>query len=191
MKKYTLAEYIETTIAVLEDLRSEEKKIHLLAEHIAHCLRSGNKVIFCGNGGSAADAQHLSAELMGRFLKDRKPMAALSLTVDTSALTAIGNDYGYDEVFARQLEGIGNVGDVVICMSTSGNSKNVVRCASFATQNGMFVAGMTGQSVGALGEFCNLTFKVKSSETNVIQEAHQILGHFLCKLVEDIVCPAK
>lgn len=191
MHNYTLSEYIDVTVSALEDLRSSDKKIHFLADTIANSLTNHGKVIFCGNGGSAADAQHLSAELMGRFLRDRKPMAALSLTVDTSALTAIGNDYGYDEVFARQLEGIGDKGDVLICLSTSGNSQNVIKCAELAKTRGMYVVGMTGRSPGNLGEHCDLTFQVNSTETNVIQEAHQVLGHFLCKLVEDIVCPAK
>lgn len=147
-------------------------------------LRRGNKVLFCGNGGSAADSQHLAAELMGRFLRDRAPLPALALTVDTSALTAIGNDYGYAEVFARQLAGVGAAGDVLVAISTSGNSVNVVRAAEAARERGITVIAMTGAAGGGLAELADVTLAAPAARTDLIQEMHIAAGHVMCGLVE-------
>ncbi|HEV2508989.1 D-sedoheptulose 7-phosphate isomerase [Bosea sp. (in: a-proteobacteria)] len=151
-------------------------------------LKAGRKIILCGNGGSAADAQHLAAELMGRFLKDRRPLPALALTVDTSALTAIGNDYGFDQVFARQLRGIGVAGDVLIGISTSGNSVNVVKALETARALGISTVGMTGSGGGAMTSLCDMCLKVPSDQTNHIQEMHIAIGHLLCGIVENELC---
>lgn len=151
-------------------------------------LRRGNKVIFCGNGGSAADAQHLAAELMGRFLFDREPLAAISLTVDTSALTAIGNDYGYENVFSRQLRGIGAPGDVLLGMSTSGNSANVVEAFACARKMGIFTIGLTGASGGRMEAEADLIIAVPHKITSHIQEAHIAIGHLICAIVESTLC---
>ena len=145
-------------------------------------------IIFCGNGGSAADSQHLAAELVGRYLKDRAPLTAIALTADTAALTAIGNDYGYADVFARQLRGLGRPDDALIAMSTSGNSENVLRAVAAARELGIATIGLTGRTGGKLRAACDLAICVPSDETNHIQEMHIAIGHYLCGFVEDAVC---
>jgi D-sedoheptulose 7-phosphate isomerase len=157
-------------------------------EIIVGALAKGGKVIFCGNGGSAADSQHLAAELMGRFLVDREPLPAIALTVDTSALTAIANDYSYDEVFSRQLRGIGGAGDVLVGISTSGNSRNVVNALRTAKARGLATIGLTGSSGGAMADVCDVTLRVPSERTNHIQEMHIVAGHFICSQVERRQC---
>jgi len=147
-------------------------------------LRSGGKVLFCGNGGSAADSQHLAAELSGRYLRDRAPMAGLALTVDSSALTAIANDYSYDEVFARQVRGLGRPGDVLIGISTSGNSRNVVAALEAARAIGMRCIGLTGATGGRMKDLCDVCVCVPSTDTPRIQEMHIAAGHMMCELVE-------
>lgn len=152
---------------------------------IVECLKAGNKVIFCGNGGSAADSQHLAAELVGRFMKERAPLAGLALTVDTSALTAIGNDYGYDDVFSRQLGGLGRSGDVLVGLSTSGNSKNVLKAFTLAREMGIKTIGLTGQGKGAMEQLSDILIAVPSARTDHIQEMHIAIGHLLCGLAEN------
>ena len=147
-------------------------------------LRAGNKLLFAGNGGSAADAQHWAGELVSRFYFDRPGLPAIALTTDTSILTAIGNDYGYDYVFARQIEALAHAGDVFFAISTSGNSKNILRAIEAARARGVKMVGFTGQSGGAMAEQCDLCFKVPSGETPRIQEGHEFLGHLLCGLIE-------
>jgi D-sedoheptulose 7-phosphate isomerase len=147
-------------------------------------LRRGNKIIFCGNGGSAADAQHLAAELVGRYLVDRAPLPALALTVDTSALTAIANDYSFDEVFARQLGGLGQSGDVLVAISTSGNSRNVIRAIEVARDRGIRTIGLTGLSGGQMRQLCDACICVPSDRTNHVQEMHIAVGHVICGAVE-------
>ena len=174
-----------------ENFRKLEDQVPLVAEiadRMAQALKAGNKVMFCGNGGSAADSQHLAAELMGRYMRDRRPLPALSLTVDTSALTAIGNDYGYAEVFARQLRGIGAHGDVLVGLSTSGNSENVLRAVAAAKEIGITTIGFTGQSGGKLAAMADICIAVPSEKTNEIQEMHIAIGHLVCGLIEDAVC---
>jgi D-sedoheptulose 7-phosphate isomerase len=165
--------------------------LHTLAEvvdqagHLATvCLKSGGKLMFCGNGGSAADSQHLAAELTGRFIKDRRPLAAVALSTDTSALTCIGNDYSFDEVFARQVQGLGRAGDVLIAISTSGNSRNVIRAVEEAKAIGMKVIGFLGRDGGALKAMCDVPIVVPSQVTARIQESHILIGHTLCGMVE-------
>jgi D-sedoheptulose 7-phosphate isomerase len=172
----------------LAALEAEAPSIAAAAEMLIACFRAGNKVIFCGNGGSAADSQHLAAEFMGRYLKDRKPLPSLSLTVDTSALTAIGNDYGYEHVFSRQLRGIGCRGDVLVGISTSGNSANVVHAFEVAKEHGITCIALTGQGGGKLAALADLAIRVPSGRTNEIQEMHITIGHMLCGFVEEAVC---
>lgn len=155
------------------------------ARIIERCLRAGGKVMFCGNGGSAADAQHLAAELMGRFLADRAPMASVALTVDTSALTAIGNDYGFEEVFARQVRGLGRPGDVLVGISTSGNSANVVAAFEAARAIGIDTIALTGGGGGKMALAATHLINVPSLSTPRIQEMHIAVGHTICELVED------
>jgi D-sedoheptulose 7-phosphate isomerase len=156
-----------------------------VASRMTEAIRRGNKVMFCGNGGSAADSQHLAAELMGRYHKDRPPLPALALTVDTSALTAIANDYAYADVFARQLRGVGKAGDVLVALSTSGNSENVLRAVAMAKELGIATVGLSGRSGGKLREGCDVCICVPADEPNHIQEMHIAIGHYLCGVVED------
>lgn len=165
-------------------LTGQAAVIKQIAEMWIEALSVGNKVIFCGNGGSAADSQHLAAELMGRYKIDRAPLPALALTVDTSALTAIGNDYGYEKVFSRQLRGIGAEGDVLVGISTSGNSKNILDAFDVAKELGIRTAAFTGEGGGAMKEKADLCLSVPSSVTNNIQEMHIACGHIICGLVE-------
>lgn len=168
----------------LDQLKDLEQKIDEAADSIIECLRNGKKVIFCGNGGSAADSQHLAAELMGRYLKDRSPLPAISLTVDTSAITAIGNDYGYTSVFSRQLEGIGGEGDILYAISTSGNSENVIEAIKTAKKMGLKIISVTGEDSGKMSKSSDHVLNVPSSKTNKIQEMHIIIGHYICGKVE-------
>lgn len=154
-------------------------------------LRNGGKIIFCGNGGSAADAQHLAAELMGRFLIDRNPLPALSLTVDTSALTAIGNDYGFEKVFSRQLRGIAKQGDIVVGLSTSGNSANVVEAFEAARSLDLGTIGLTGEDGGKMRLLSDVLISVPHTKTNHIQEVHIAIGHLICAFVEAELCQPK
>jgi len=148
-------------------------------------LSQGGKLMLCGNGGSAADSQHIAAELTGRFLEDRPPIAAVALSTDTSALTCIANDYGFDEVFSRQVTGLGRKGDCLIAISTSGNSRNVLRAAEAARAAGIRVIGLLGRDGGAVRPLCDLAIVVPSTTTARIQEAHIFIGHALCALVEE------
>lgn len=164
------------------------KTVEAAAILCAEALKNGKKILFAGNGGSASDAQHLSAELVGRYKYDRASLAAIALTTDTSALTAIGNDYGYDEVFSRQVSGLGQDGDIFVAISTSGNSKNVLRACEVAKEKGLKIIGMSGAK-GALKDVADLCFAVPAPETATIQEAHIMLGHILCDGIEQILFP--
>jgi D-sedoheptulose 7-phosphate isomerase len=151
---------------------------------IVAALAGGGKLMFCGNGGSAADSQHLASEFTGRFINDRRPLAALALTTDSSALTCIANDYSFDDVFCRQVLGLGREGDCLIAISTSGNSRNVIRAAEAARGGGMHTVGLLGRDGGKLRDLCDVPIVVPSMSTARIQEAHSFIGHTLCALVE-------
>ncbi len=157
------------------------------AEALISAYSRGRKAIFFGNGGSAADAQHLAAEFVGRYLRERTPLPALALNANSSAVTAIGNDYGYAEVFARQLEALAVVGDVAVGISTSGNSPNVIQALRAARKLGLFTIGLTGASGGAVREFVDVLIAAPSDETPRIQECHILIGHALCDAVEQAV----
>lgn len=152
-------------------------------------LREGRKLLFAGNGGSAADAQHWAGELVSRFYYDRPGLAAIALTTDSSILTAVGNDYGYDYTFARQIEALGQAGDVFIAISTSGNSPNILRAAQAARARGMHVLGFTGRGGGKLAPLADICFRMPSDETPRIQEGHEFIGHLLCALIESQMFP--
>ena len=179
---------IETAFENIADnfmkLKQKSSVVEQIAKIWIEALGNGNKVIFCGNGGSAADSQHLAAELMGRYKFDRAPMPAMSLTVDTSALTAIGNDYGYDKVFSRQLKGIGNKGDVLVGISTSGNSKNILDAFAVAKEKGIRTVAFTGEGGGEMLKVADICLNVPSNITNNIQEMHIACGHLICGIVE-------
>ncbi len=168
-------------------LESEEfiHKIHEVSDLLIKTFKSGNKVLFCGNGGSAADAQHIAAELSGRFYFDRPSLPAEAMHVNTSYLTAVANDYGYDEVYARYLKGTGKKGDVLIGISTSGNSENIIRAQRVAKENGITVVSFTGEEGGKMKELSDFLLNVPSQVTPRIQESHILLGHIVCELVED------
>lgn len=151
---------------------------------LASTLSAGCKVMLCGNGGSAADSQHLAAEFTGRFVRDRKPLAAVALSTDTSALTCIANDYSFDEVFSRQVAALGRAGDCLLAISTSGNSPNVIRAAEAARSAGVRTIGLLGKGGGKLLALCDVPIVVPSDTTARIQEAHIFLGHTLCAMVE-------
>jgi len=159
---------------------------------VARCvaaLQRGNKILFAGNGGSAADAQHWAAELVSRFAYDRPGLPAIALTTDTSALTAIGNDYGYERVFARQLEALGRDGDVLFAISTSGNSRNILAAIEAAQTAGIEVIGFTGRAGGEMASRCTVCLRMPSDETPKIQEGHELLGHLICGLIERELFP--
>lgn len=152
---------------------------------ILKAFRNGNKVLFCGNGGSAADAQHLAAEFSGRFYTDREALPAEALHVNTSYLTAVANDYSYDVVYSRLIQGIGNKGDVLVGLSTSGNSTNIIKAFETARSKGMATIGLTGSTGGKMKECSDLLLNVPSNDTPRIQESHILLGHIICQLVEE------
>lgn len=178
---------VTKTIAVLQAIIADETlvvSVERVAGACARAIADGGKVMFCGNGGSAGDSQHLAAELMGKLVFNRPAMAGLALTVDTSALTAIGNDFGYEQVFARQVEGLGRPGDVLVGISTSGNSKNVVAAMKVARASGIVTAAMTGARPCAMSDLADHWIAIPHHETQKIQEGHIVLGHIFCALVE-------
>ncbi len=179
---------IEATRATLDLVLADEMLLREVEEAGIACvesLRLGGKILLCGNGGSAADSQHIAAELVSRLNYDRPGLAAVALTTDTSALTAIGNDYGYERVFARQIEALGREGDVLIAISTSGNSANVLEALKTARERKIFAVGLTGKSGGKMAALCDLALKMPSAHTPNIQECHIMIGHIVCQIIED------
>ncbi len=175
---------VQQQIQVLQSLHRLAPEVQRAGELATQALLQGGKLMFCGNGGSAADSQHLAAELTGRFIQDRRPLAALALSTDTSALTCIANDYAFDEVFARQVLALGRPGDVLIGISTSGQSRNVIRAIEAARAQGVGVIGLLGRDGGAIGPMCDVAIVVDSLVTARIQEAHILVGHSLCGMIE-------
>jgi D-sedoheptulose 7-phosphate isomerase len=182
---------IAESIAVKQRLLQDTAFAELLEEtaiRVAHAIRAGNKVMFMGNGGSAADAQHLAAEFTGRYLIERPALPAMALNVNTSAITAIGNDYSFDMIFARQIEALGLPGDVAIGLSTSGNSRNIVLAMRAAQRRNLITVAFTGESGGQLKEEVDVCLRIPSAETPRIQECHIMVGHILCEIVENELC---
>lgn len=169
---------------VLQDTKALIPQIEVAGQLIKAALEKGNKILFCGNGGSAADAQHLAAEIVGRFQKERPALPAIALTVDTSALTAIANDYGFDMVFQRQLEGLGRPGDVLVGISTSGNSGDVIKAIKYANTHQIHTIGLTGNGGGKMKDLCNICLDIPSPKTSHTQEMHIMIGHILCEIAE-------
>jgi len=163
-------------------------KVAEAARAMIGCLRAGGKVLLCGNGGSAADCQHMAGELVGRFRLERSGLAAVALTTDTSVLTAIGNDYGYADVFRRQVEALGNPGDVLMAYSTSGNAENCIRAVQEARARGLRTVALTGRSGGQLAEKADVALQAPADVTARVQECHLKIGHALCDIVERVVC---
>jgi len=179
----SLQEHLETLQSLL---RSNINDIEQSGQMICDALVAGKKLLLCGNGGSAADAQHIAAELVGCYEKQRRSWPAIALTTDTSALTAVSNDLGYEQVFARQLAGLAQAGDVLIAISTSGRSKNVLKAVERARELGCQTIALTGASSDPLGSICDLTVAVPSSRTSRVQEAHITIGHLWCEMVDQI-----
>jgi D-sedoheptulose 7-phosphate isomerase len=177
---------IEVKHKLLEDPQFQDSVVQV-AMQIVNSLRAGGKVFFFGNGGSAADAQHLTAEFTGRYLKERRALPALALSVNSSSVTAIGNDYGFDLVFARQLEALGKEGDVAVGITTSGNSPNVVRALEMAKTKSMFAVALTGSSGGVVKKIADCVICIPSEETPRIQECHILTGHIICEIVEQML----
>ena len=188
-----VAEYLHQSLAAVQAYAADPAQTALLAtmtEVVVNAFKSGGKLLICGNGGSAGDAQHIAGEFTGRMLYNRDPLPAVALTTDTSALTAIGNDYGFDLVFERQVIGLGRPGDVVMGMSTSGNSPNVLRALNAARARGMATMGFAGSTGGAMAGRVDLLLCAPSSLTPVIQQIHMVAAHILCSLVERALFPA-
>tara|TARA_B100001057_G_C22522829_1_gene822574 strand:+ start:186 stop:767 length:582 start_codon:yes stop_codon:yes gene_type:complete len=175
---------IKEHYSLINKIKVLDRKIAICADKMFKSLSKGKSIIWCGNGGSAADSQHLSAELVGRFMKNRKALKSIALTTDSSALTAISNDYSFEKVFERQIEALGTKGDILVVISTSGNSKNLVRVAKFAKKKKIFVIGLLGKKGGKLKKICNENILVDSNSTPRIQEVHILVGHILCLLIE-------
>jgi len=179
---------IQASIDVKKNVLQDEKlmtTIEKVVDVIVGAFRHGGRAYFCGNGGSAADAQHLAAEFSGRFYTDRKALPAEALHCNTSYLTAVANDYGFDVVYSRIIDGIGREGDVLIGLSTSGNSKNIIRAFEKAKEKKMVTIGLTGQSGGAMKSHTDFLVNIPSSDTPRIQESHILIGHIVCQLVEE------
>lgn len=187
-----IKDVLKASISVKNEIISNEElieKISNAVNEIVEAFIRGNRVYFCGNGGSAADAQHLAAEFSGRFYYDRPPLDAEALHVNTSYLTAVGNDYSFDEIYARLIKGKGMKGDILVALSTSGNSKNILRAIAEAHRIGMTVVGFTGITGGLMKESCDILINVPSSDTPRIQEAHITIGHIVCEIVESSIFP--
>ncbi|NML38352.1 D-sedoheptulose 7-phosphate isomerase [Chitinophaga sp. G-6-1-13] len=186
--KTKIAQTIRESIAVKEAICQDERLLHTIqqvAEVIGLSLKQGHKVLFCGNGGSAADAQHLAAEFSGRFYKDREPLYAEALHCNTSYMTAVGNDYGYEHVYARMLRGMGQAGDVLVGLSTSGNSANILEAMKVAREKGMTIVSLTGATGGKMKDGSDYLINIPSTDTPRIQEAHITVGHIICEIVEN------
>ncbi|HVM87994.1 MAG TPA: D-sedoheptulose 7-phosphate isomerase [Puia sp.] len=186
--KEKIKNIITESVAVKNKILADEKllsAIHDITGHILSALKKGNRIYFCGNGGSAADAQHLAAEFSGRFYIDRDALPAEALHCNTSYLTAVANDYSYDVVYARLIKGIAQEGDVLIGLSTSGNSKNIIQAFEVARQKKVLTVGFTGETGGKMKELSDYLINVPSNNTPRIQESHMLIGHIICELVEE------
>lgn len=182
-----LKKVMQDSIILREKILADEgfsKTMEQLAEISIKCLQNGGKILFCGNGGSAADAQHLAAELSGRFAFDRPPLAAEALHVNTSFLTAVANDYSFNEVYARMVKAVGKKGDILLALSTSGNSPNILNALKAAQENELITVGFTGETGGTMKDKCDYLIQVPSNNTARIQEVHITLGHILCEKIE-------
>ena len=184
---------IQASIAVNQLVLDDRELIGRVAkvtDSVCKTFKTGHKVMFCGNGGSAADAQHLAAELSGRFYADRDPLPAEALHCNTSYLTAVGNDYGFEQVYSRLLKGMGKPGDILLAISTSGQSANILEALRTARKMGITTVGMTGKSGGQMKPLCDYLLNIPSTDTPRIQESHILIGHIICQLVEAQLFPA-
>lgn len=188
MNTQKITSIIESSVAVKQQILKDEAlvaSIQKATETVRKAFAEGHKVLFCGNGGSAADAQHLSAEFSGRFYTDRNPLPSEALHCNTSYLTAVANDYGYDVVYSRMVKGMGRAGDVLVSLSTSGNSLNIINAMEQARSLGMINIGLTGETGGKMKDWSDILINVPSTDTPRIQESHIMIGHIICQLVEE------
>ena len=186
--KTAIAQHIQDSIAVKQQLlKSFVPSIEEAAIKVSVCLKQGGKLLFMGNGGSASDSQHLAAEFVGRYEKERRALAAIALTTDTSILTAVGNDYGFEKIFERQIEALGKKGDILFAISTSGNSKNVLRGVQKAKVLGLYTIALAGGTGGELGSLADLALVIPSKKTSRIQESHILIGHIICECVDELL----
>jgi D-sedoheptulose 7-phosphate isomerase len=183
--KELIKKHIQEHNVVLESITQIDESIEKVANILLCCLKKGGTIFWCGNGGSASDSQHLAGELVGRFVDERKPLKSIALTADSAVITCITNDYGYEHVFSRQLEALGREGDVLVGISTSGNSKNVLYALEAAKNMGIVTIGLLGKGGGEAASLVNQSIIVSSNVTARIQEMHILIGHILCDLIED------
>jgi len=189
MKEF-IKNQIKTSYEIKQKIYGDEELMDLIVEvgnKLIEIYKNGNKLLIAGNGGSAADAQHIAGELVSKFYFDRPALSAIALTTDTSIITAIGNDYGYEKLFSRQIEANGVKGDAFLGISTSGNSKNIIEGLKVAKEKGLLTIGLTGESGGKMKELCDYCICVPSNETLRIQEAHILIGHILCSVIEEAI----
>ena len=185
MKQTIKNEFLSHLEVINLTIETMQEKLEQASLLVVETLKNGNKILLCGNGGSAADAQHIAAELTGRYKTERRGLPGIALTTDTSALTAIGNDYGYDRVFDRQVEALANKGDLLIGISTSGNSINVINALKVAREMGCKTLGLTGRDGGAMNELCDINLVVPSNDTPRIQEMHILFAHTICQIIDN------
>ena len=186
MLKQTIKnEFLSHLSALNLTIKTIENNLEEASLLVLETLKNGNKILLCGNGGSAADAQHIAAELIGRYKSDRRGLPAISLTTDTSALTSIGNDYGYDRIFDRQVEALANKGDLIIGISTSGNSQNVINALKKAKELDCKTLGFSGRDGGNMNNICDINLIVPSNDTPRIQEIHILIGHIICQIIDN------
>lgn len=178
---------IEEHLAAANALPAQADLIERMAQALIQVAERGGKILVCGNGGSAADSQHIAAELVGRFKKERRPVAAISLTADTSVLTSLANDYSFDKVFERQVAALGNKGDALIAISTSASSPNVVNALKKARELGLLTIGLLGRDGGSAKQFCDHALVIEGADTPRVQEMHILAAHIICSLIEDAV----
>ena len=191
-KRSIIKQNIEDSIALKSKVLADQtmlSKIDNVVDAIIKCYQGKGKVLFCGNGGSAADSQHLAAELSGRYYYDRPPLPSEALHVNTSYMTAVANDYSYNQVYARLLQAIGNEGDIIIGLSTSGNSGNVVEALKVGREKKMITVGFTGEGGGKMADYCDILIPIPSKDTPRIQECHMMIGHAVCQIVEQSLFP--
>ncbi len=163
-------------------------QIHLASRLMVDAINNNKKIMFCGNGGSAADSQHLSAELIGRYRKNRRPLPSISLTTDTSSITAISNDFTFDDIFSRQIEALGVSGDILYAISTSGKSRNIINAINVAKKREIIIIGITGANGNEMNDLCDVLIKVPAKRPDRIQEMHIAVGHMLCEIIESTIC---
>ena len=186
-KKQLISQSIQSSVETKNKILNNPEIVSLIekaAEEMITAFKNGKKVLFCGNGGSAADAQHLAAELSGKYYLDRDPLPAEPLNINTSFLTAVANDLSYEEVFSRLIKAVGRPGDILVALSTSGRSANIIRALEMANSIGMTTIGLTGESGGKIANLCKYLIKVPSIDTPRIQESHTLIGHIICDIVE-------